>query len=153
MRPENTAATVSHERMGGSTPVVCRGCRKPWPCPDVVLVPLNRYSRYICPNDTGNGGHTSMWTGALVPQARSTRDGYCMTCGVLMVEEVDDGTRWRLSWEMFNGRDWHPIVKETKSERDARSQMLGLEALEAEGEPIRNVRLERATTAWEAVNG
>jgi hypothetical protein len=141
---------AAHEREGGSTPVRCRGCHRPWPCPDAVLLPLKPYTRYICPDDTGQG-HSTLYTGALNPAVRMTRDGYC-TCGERQVEEVDDGTRWRLSWEMDTGAGWHPVVKETSSERDARSQAEGLERLAAEGELIRNVRLERAHADWEAVD-
>jgi hypothetical protein len=146
------AATIQHEREGGSTPVRCRGCKRPWPCDDAVIMPLKPYTRYICPNDTGHGGHSSHWTGIRNPAVSTTRDGYCMGCGAVMVEEVKDGTRWRVEFEADTGFGWHNIVNETESERDARSQVIGLRQQEAEGEPVRFIGLSKSGSAWEAVD-
>jgi hypothetical protein len=91
---------IVHDRHGGTTPVRCRGCREPWPCPEAEaeFLPLQPYTKYVCPNDTGYG-HSSMWTGALNPAVRSRRDGYCM-CGAVMVDEAELHTgKYRLTWE------------------------------------------------------
>ena len=117
-----------------------------------MFLPLKPYTRYICPNDTGRG-HSSLWAGALNPAVRSIHDGYCI-CGAVMVEEVKDGTRWRVEFEAdtYDGRGWHRITNETESERDARSQVRGLREQEAQGEPVRFLSLSRSATAWEAVD-
>lgn len=141
---------VIHDRHGGTDPVRCRGCRKPWPCPDADLLPMKPYTKYVCPNG-GGYGHSSLWTGVLNPAVRCRSDGYCGGCGALLVAEVDDGTRWRLTWEMDSGHGWHPVDKETSSATEARSQIEGLRELQAAGEPIRNVLLQRAVVGWETV--
>jgi hypothetical protein len=142
---------VVHDRHGGTHPVRCQGCRQPWPCPEVQaeMLPLKPYTKYICPNG-GGYGHSSHWTGARNLAVSSRHDGYCI-CGAVMVEEVDDGTRWRVTFEADNGFGWHPVVNETSSERDARSQVKGLHQLQADGEPVRKIGLARAVVGWEPV--
>ena len=59
-----------------------------------------------------------------------------------MVQE--DAERWRLSWEMvtpFND-EWRPVEK-VDSKHATHQQRDGLLELIEQGEPIRNVRLER----------
>jgi hypothetical protein len=96
-----TSASVQHDRHGGTTPVRCRGCRKPWPCPEAEaeFLPLKPHTKYVCPNRTGYG-HSALWAGALNPAVRSRSDGWCI-CGAQMVEEAKLHTEmYRLSWEM-----------------------------------------------------
>ena len=116
--------------------------------------PLKPYTKYYCPNDTGGVGHSSIWTGAY----RNPRPeaGWCM-CGTRFVEEPrNDGTHWRLSWEMSGPFDppgvFHPASRETSSEHDARQQLRGLAELADQGEPIRNIRLEKSVSAWVEVD-
>lgn len=143
---------VTHDRHGGSHPVVCRGCRQPWPCPEALaeMLPMKPYTKYICPNGSGYG-HSSHWTGARNMAVSSRSDGYCLGCGAVMVEEVDDGTCWRVTFETDTGYGWHPVERETSSERDARTQVAGLHELQAAGEPVRNIALARAVVGWQTV--
>lgn len=83
-------------------------------------------------------------------------------------------TRWRVSFELVNpishpqfyrgervtpgvtaatvpDECWTPVSRETDSEDDARNQYQGLIQLIAEGDLVRNVRLETSTVAWETV--
>lgn len=112
---------------------------------------LKAGTKYVCPVGYGRLGHSGIYTGANNPVFQRPSDGFCI-CGERMVEEVDDGSRWRLTWEMDTGSGWHPVEKETASERDARSQADGLRELAAQGEKIRDVRLARAMVAWEPVD-
>jgi len=135
-----------------------------------LLKPL---TRYVCPErEPGEMGHTSIRTGSM---GRSL--GTACACGAELVEEVDDGTRWRVSFEMVSAVThpelydpateraradvvlgdidedwWHPVSRETSSEVDARSQILGLYEQIGEGELIRRVLLERSSPAWEPVS-
>lgn len=138
-----------HDRHGGTTPVRCRGCAEPWPCPDAELLPLKPHTHYVCPNG-GGYGHSQMWTGALNPAVRMRSDGYCL-CGALLVEETDDGIRWRVTFELNTGDGWHLVTKETSSERNARDQVAGLREQEATGEPVRSIALARAVPGWQTV--
>lgn len=113
---------------------------------------LKPFTLYRCA--TPGCAKSSIWTGANRPETRRDTDGICSLCREPMLEVVDDGTRWRLSWEMgdpHGARGWAPITKETADEHEARDQFEGLLELQARGEEIRNVRLERSTVAWEEV--
>jgi hypothetical protein len=110
------------------------------------MLPMKPYTKYVCPSG-GGYGHSGHWTGARNPAVSSINDGYCM-CGAVMVEEVKDGTLWRVTFEADTGYGWHPVVKETDSERNARAQVEGLHKLEAAGEPVRDIRLSKASVEW-----
>lgn len=126
---------------------------------------LKPFTNYICANP--ECGKSSIYTGSYNHVHRRDRDRFCPSCGVERVEEVKDGSRWRVSWEMVDAighpecydpdmdrpcvdpddvpaDHWHWVHRETDSERDALRQFDGLRLLESEGELIRNVRLDRA---------
>jgi hypothetical protein len=175
-----TQSNVEHDRHGGSHPVVCRGCRQPWPCPEAEaqFLPLKPYTKYVCPNGSGYG-HSALYAGALNPKVRSRSDGWCM-CGAQMVEEAQLHTSlYRLTWEMvglahlglYSNADprlyknttqvvpnsqipdehWHEVSKQDSNPWD---QYRTLKAwADADTGFVRNVRLERQVTEprWEPV--
>jgi hypothetical protein len=115
-------------------------------------LPLKRYTEYRC--ITPGCGTSSMWTGALAGR-QSPSDGYCLVCRKPMTEIVDDGRRWRVSFETvdpFGDGEYHLVTRETSDERSARDQVAGLLSLQVMGDPIRAVRLEVAGTTWTAVD-
>lgn len=170
---------IVHDRHGGTTPVRCRGCAQPWPCPDADLLPLKPYTKYICPNDAGGLGHSALYAGALNPAVRSRLDGWCI-CGAQMVEEaVLHTSLHRLSWESvglgelwrYSNADpalykntmqtvpnsqipdehWRPVSKE---DVNPWAQYRTLKAwADADTGFVRNVRLERQVSEprWEPV--
>lgn len=109
---------------------------------------LKSYTRYRCLNkECGYGGP---WTGA----STDTPDN-CRGCGTPLVEEVDEGVRYRLSWEMvgpYGHGQWHPKAVEHTSAISAREQWDGLHTLMEDGEPIRNIKIEKSTATWEEVD-
>ncbi len=135
---------------------------------------LKPYTLYICPRGEGTLGHSSRWTGAY--NAPSEQDGTCI-CGEEWVEEVKDGSRYRLEWEsvdpwfaaeqeaVFGGHvwsstpreawavlPWHPVSRESESRASIEAQYRQLKAwAESREQPIRNVRLLRSATLWEEV--
>jgi hypothetical protein len=122
------------------------------PEPSVELLPLKKYTNYRC-NTTPGCGTSGMWTGALAAQHPS--DGYCLGCRQPMTEVVDDGRRWRVSFETVDplgDGEFHPVTRETSDEHDARAQVAGLLELQAAGEPIRAVVLEVAEVSWTRVD-
>lgn len=68
-------------------------------------------------------------------------------------ENVDDGTRYKVEWEMPNTiGGWATHQRETTSRKDATDQHAQLAEWERSGEEqIRNVKLYRATVGWEEV--
>ncbi len=133
---------------------------------------LKPHTLYICPTGNGNLGHSSIWTGAY--NKPGDRDGTCI-CGEEMVEEVKDGSRYRLEWESVDpwfaseqealfGKyvwastpseawttfPWHPVSRESESRSSIEAQYRRLKAwAESHQQPIRNVRLLRSATSWE----
>lgn len=107
----------------------------------IEITDLKPYTSYVCPVGGGSLGHSSRWTGAYLPDGRQVRDKFCI-CGELLVEE--DGELWRLSWEMVSplSDGWHPVSK-VASRHETHAQRQGLLELAEQGEPIRDVRLER----------
>lgn len=111
----------------------------------IEITTLKPYTKYVCPDDTGELSHSSQWTGAYHPANRSLRDHLCV-CGAEFVEE--DTETWQLSWEAKSTPDspWHP-VSAVRSRHAAEVQHRGLLELIERGEAIRNVRLVRLVEA------
>jgi hypothetical protein len=135
--------------------------------------PLKPYTKYQCM--APDCGKASIWTGAYLAVHQRANDDRCKVCGAELVEEIDDGRRWRVSFESVSAIHhpelyagdrarpdidatqlgdsyWTASERETKSQQDARQQHDGLNQLIAEGEFIRNVKVEVATTQWEPVD-
>lgn len=138
---------------------------------------LKPMTRYRCPNP--ECPHLGPYTGhAFGDTTRTTREmpDECEGCGTLLVEETDDGERYKLSWEMitsashpelydgdkvrptqlFNDRlpdrYWSKTAKEHTSVLSAREQWDGLHTLVEQGELIRNIKIEKATVVWQEVD-
>jgi hypothetical protein len=135
---------------------------------------LKPFTQYRCPVGGGSLGHSSIWTGAYKPP-HNTHDGTCV-CGAEMVEDSEDGTRYRLEWESIDSHQaadielmfgkgiwpkmpegqwdalsWHPVSKEG-TELGLRDQYQTLKKwAESHKQPIRNVRLLKAAIAWSEV--
>lgn len=119
---------------------LCGDCGDPYGIGDHIEVTvLKPYTKYVCPTDDGEQGHSSRWTGAYSPELRRPDDKLCV-CGAEFVEE--DTETWQLSWEMKRGPDdpWHP-VSAIRSRHQAEKQRRGLLELIERGEAIRNVEL------------
>ncbi len=132
---------------------------------------LKPYTNYVCSSGSGYG-HQTTWTGAYRFPRES--DGICV-CGAPMVEDVDDGHRYRVQFETidpFTAADyearrgqqvwrklsdqewdqlpWHPVVREDKSRRSIEEQHRNLLAwAEARDQPIRHVEISRSVSSWE----
>ena len=100
---------------------------------------LKPYASYVCPSG-GDLGHSSVWTGAYLPENRTTRDHIC-SCGQEFVEE--DRESWLLTFEIqtSGSEKWSP-VSVVRSKHAAQQQRDGLLGLIEQGEPIRNVELK-----------
>lgn len=110
---------------------------------------LKKRTQYRCPSGE-TYGHSSLWTGDL--NAQSERDGYCHGCGAELVEVVNDGHVYRVSWEMqspFSG-EWGPSHRDTDERASAIDQYRQLtEWWRTGAEPVRNVTIARAAQVWE----
>lgn len=104
----------------------------------IEITDLKPYTSYVCPSG-GGLGHSSRWTGAYHKDGRQLRLKFCI-CGAELVAE--DAETWRLSWEMGTDYgEWRPVAREG-SKHSTHLQHGGLLDLIAQGEPIRNVKLE-----------
>ena len=119
----------------------CAECRLQYDDGEHIEVTvLEPYTSYVCPSG-GGLGHKSVYTGAYRPEHRSPSDAFCC-CGAELVEE--DRERWRVAFETQTPLEpeWHP-VEVVRSKHAAHQQHAGLLLLVTQGEPIRNVVLER----------
>jgi hypothetical protein len=132
---------------------------------------LKPFTDYHCSNNCGHGHYTG--AGHLIKEG----DDKCY-CGGTMVTDESDGFRYRLEFESISphqaaemvaryGKDvwptltdeqwasleWHPVSKEAEFLREIQDQHGRLQSWAVtHGQPIRNVRLSRATAnAWESV--
>lgn len=68
----------------------------------------------------------------------------------------EETTRYRVVFEIIDPRmpraGWHDVARETHDLADAHSQLDGLARLQADGDDVRNARLERAVVRWERVD-
>lgn len=138
------------------------------------MTDIKPFTNYVCSVGPHAYGHKSLWTGAY--QRPEASDGSCV-CGAPMVEEVDDGTRWRVEFESIDPHhaaeyealrgsgvwrsltddewdrlSWHPVSREDASESSIRAQYEALSAwAESREQPIRNVRMSRHVGQWEPV--
>jgi hypothetical protein len=179
--PESASVAMPHERHGGTYPTRCRGCQQPWPCPEAEadFLPLKPYTKYVCPNDGGGLGHSSMWSGALVPQGRTRSDGWCIGGAQMVEESAAHPDIYRLTWEnvrlgelwRYSNADpalfknttqivpnsqipdehWQETSKETNNPWDQYQRLRSW--ADADTGFVRNVRLERQVTEprWEPV--
>lgn len=105
----------------------------------IEITTLKPFTNYVCP--TGGGyGHSSTYTGALIPSLRTLHQHLCI-CGNEFV--VEDNESWTLTWEMKDpwSDEWR-TVSNTQSKHAAHAQRDGLLELIERGEDVRNVVLE-----------
>lgn len=71
------------------------------------------------------------------------------------VPRDEEGDRYRIVFEIIDPRypeaGWHEVGREHDSLEDAREQKRGILALAAEGDPVRNPRIERTSGTWAEV--
>lgn len=143
---------------------------------------LKPFTKYVCPDDTGQLGHSSIWTGAYnVERTKRPTDGVCI-CGAEMVDEAStaDGHRYRLVFESIDPHEaaeyealrgkavwpaltaeqwerlsWHEVSKEDDVPGAITSQYERLRLwAETHEQPIRSVQLFKSEArSWQAVDG